>query len=208
MLPKGSNIVRDFGPGVWCLSLYPLRIEDFSFCATDAIVNSDHAKVGCLVCKMFRNSEVVIWMAYTSWPNHLKSTGHINAEANRQQNRILAQATHDRYQQLYSSIPVSLQNPPPVSALRTLHEQFAPFFGEDINGVTASDFVFDETEQQAYFAVEQDQHSVQQQHDDLLRAEVQLLHLEALKEEFEGADDETIPALAEEFRNLGKHPSK
>lgn len=33
------------------------------------------------------------------------------------------------------------------------------------------------------------------------------MHLEALEEEFEGAHDETIPALAEEFQNLGMYTS-
>lgn len=169
MAPKGASIVRDFGPGKWYSSLHLPSIEDFSFYATDAVVNSDHAKVGCLVCKTFRNSDIVVWMAYTSWPNHLKSAGHINAQASQQQNRILAQETHDRYQWLYSSHSVPLQNPPSsISAPRVLREQFAPFSGEDINGVTASDFIFNETEQLAYFSVEQDQDSTRWQHDNFL----------------------------------------
>lgn len=143
-------------------------------------------------------------MAYTSWANHLKSAAHINAQASQQRNQILAQETHQQYQQLYSSHSVPLRNPPPsVAVSHAQRDYFAPLSGEDINGILPTDFEFDEIEREAYFVVGADGNDSAD--DNILRHEVELLHLEALEEEFEGADDETIPALAEEFRDLGKH---
>jgi hypothetical protein len=74
--------------------------------------------------------------------------------------------------------------------------------GYNSNGETSSDFSFTTEEQERLFPgmSDSDQSSCQEQ----LLHEMELLHMQALAEEFEDqVDDETVANIAEDFQNLG-----
>jgi len=74
--------------------------------------------------------------------------------------------------------------------------------GYDPNGVTSANFSFTTEEQDRLFPGTSDGDGPSCQ-EKLLR-EMELLHMQALEEEFEDqADDETVANIAEDFRNLG-----
>jgi hypothetical protein len=181
--------------GIWLLacSIFNLRFKD-------ALVNLAAEKVGCIPCKEARNADFVSWMAFTSWPNHLKTAAHLKAVETRQMNEILAQQAQQQYHALYTSHSVPLQH---ASVTMAPRPAFDVALGEDVNGIAAGDFEFDPMQQESLFPVHLVNMVSSDNQAELLRREIELLHLEALDEEFEGADDETVPRMADEFRELG-----
>lgn len=60
--------------------------------------------------------------------------------------------------------------------------------------MSMDDFAFTLDEQQLYFGQPEEENA-----SDLLQREFDALRLQLLEDEFEGADDETIPRMTEEF---------
>jgi hypothetical protein len=115
-------------------------------------------------------------------------------------NKIHAQKAQQQYHELYTSQGIPLQHAsitlPPCNAS---NPTFNAVLSEDVNGIAPSDFDFDLSQQEALFPVQPFDLVSSEDQTEQLHCETQLLHLEALDEEFEGGDDETIPRMADEF---------
>ncbi|KAJ7916032.1 hypothetical protein B0H13DRAFT_2323730 [Mycena leptocephala] len=80
--------------------------------------------------------------------------------------------------------------------------QFRPILlDEDTNGVSAADFRDIMMEETNYLRAVDEQEDFLAKNTEALRREVENLRLHHLEAEFEGADDETIPQLAQEIRD-------
>ncbi|KAJ7918581.1 hypothetical protein B0H13DRAFT_2434969 [Mycena leptocephala] len=80
--------------------------------------------------------------------------------------------------------------------------QFRPILlDEDTNGVSAADFRDIMMEETNYLRAVDEQEDFLAKNTEALRREVENLRLRHLEAEFEGADDETIPQLAQEIRD-------
>jgi hypothetical protein len=145
-------------------------------------------------------------MVFTSWPNHLKTSTHLKAVETRDANKILAQVAQQQYHDLYTSHSVPLRSASvTIAPSNATNPTFDFALGRDVNGISVDDFEFNTTQQEALFPVHPTNMVASQNQAELLRREIEILHLEALDEEFEGADDETIPQMADEFRELGNY---
>lgn len=196
---------RDLGPGEDSGKISLLKnLPDFEL-KTHCLEN-EHGQVGCLICKEAHSSPSLTWILRPSWKKHLQSPFHLHSVALHASNRQKAEETSQQYSALYSTAPISLQNPlsesvqmpPPLPNLQERPD-------EDCNGVHIGDFDFDFEDQQRLFPTTDSIAVNPEAQVELLRREIELLHLAALDEEFEGADDETIPRMADIFRDLGKH---
>lgn len=96
----------------------------------------------------------------------------------------------------------NLENPSitPVQRRDYAPQPVQPF---DMNGVAASDFEFTTEEQEIFFSTGTS-NDMSIDHSELLRREIELMTLQSVEEEFEGADDETIPSFTDFFRDIGK----
>ncbi|KAJ6569081.1 hypothetical protein B0H19DRAFT_1373408 [Mycena capillaripes] len=99
-------------------------------------------------------------------------------------------------------MPITLLQAPPLPASSAQRAQFRPILhDEDTNGISAADFqdlmmqetnLLGETPEAKNFLVN---------NTEALRREIEILQLQHLEAEFEGADDETVPQLAQEIRD-------
>ncbi|KAJ7692286.1 hypothetical protein B0H17DRAFT_1133290 [Mycena rosella] len=120
-----------------------------------------------------------LWKGHLLAPAHLKSL-QTCADWDRR-----ASERHQQYANLYISHPVNLRDPPaaPVPAL----PQFpAVFSGEDSKGISLEDFG-------DWMMADNRSDTERIANREFLRREIELLHRTDLEEEFEGADDETVP---------------
>jgi hypothetical protein len=84
--------------------------------------------------------------------------------------------------------------------------QFRPILqDEDTNGISATDFQDIMMQELDTLRAEPEPDDFLVQNAEALRREIEILKLQHLEAEFEGADDETIPQLAQEIRDNGKN---
>jgi hypothetical protein len=138
----------------------------------------------------------VSWLLHGSWAKHLALPGHINTKSQRTMNIQLAEQTHQQYEDVYTMHQTTFENPPliPYKQQDTVHRFDYQF---DINGVAASDFEFTAEEQELFFLAGGPSNSID--NDELLCREIEQMVLQSVEDEFEGADDETVPNLADYF---------
>jgi hypothetical protein len=171
-------------------------VHDFSGFQVDSETN----KVLCLACKQATGN--TNWIARASLSSHVKSIAHHKAVDAAQGQQELALEQHRQYTAIYGAAAVSLRNLPPVARPPSIGG-FHSSDDMDLTGASATDDPLSFGEQQFLFPQHADLAIQEQSEVDLLRQEMHLLYLEALDEEFEGAEDQTVPAMAQEFQQLG-----
>lgn len=137
---------------------------------------------------------------------HQKTKKHSAAIAIIQKNQILDQERAQSHAQLFSSVPVSLQNVSadrrpdtyPKSLLTT-----SPLFPEyDINGLGPGDMQISSEEIELFFPGRD--FSSQAEEENILVEEFAALRMAALEEEYlDSANDATIPTVIEQFQSIG-----
>lgn len=142
----------------------------------------------------------------TSWASHVKSKTHSDSLELRARNQQVAIQARDQYANLYHGNTVSLAQPSRIqiqpAPLPTYSSSAS--YGDDVNGINSSDFSFDMIEQDHYFGIPAVDTPVEDAiRQEQLALEIDRLRLATLDEEFEGAEDVTVPCMAEEFRALG-----
>lgn len=161
-------------------------------------------KICCRACHTASGADTRTWIGRASWKKHSESPAHSNALQQAAQSRQQVAATRQQYDSIYSNMPVASLQAPVLSDSRP-RAQFRPILSdEDTNGVAIADF--EDTMMQEADALratpEQDDFVIKNA--ELLRRERELLQLEALDEEFEGADDETIPHFVQDIQENGR----
>ncbi|KAJ7614819.1 hypothetical protein FB45DRAFT_1108964 [Roridomyces roridus] len=158
----------------------------------------DGAKVSCNACHSVTGGTLRVWINRGSWKTHTDSAKHIAAVKSQQESASRAAQTAKQYRTLYSQKPVPLRNPE-ASLSQAPRPRFQPVrVEEDSNGISAADFrelMEDEFEDLQAAPGPEALDSTE-----ILRREMEILQLQYLEEEFEGADDQTIPQLTEDFR--------
>ncbi|KAJ7226406.1 hypothetical protein C8J57DRAFT_1535214 [Mycena rebaudengoi] len=117
-------------------------------------------------------------MNRTSWAKHLKSLAHTRAIQHVAEAWSQQAATHQQYNELTPSTSLNATvMPPDLGPGR--RPQFRPILNDkDTNGISAADF----------------QEIIMQENTEALRREIEILQLQHLETEFEGADDENYPS--------------
>ncbi|KAJ7825594.1 hypothetical protein B0H13DRAFT_1918579, partial [Mycena leptocephala] len=169
----------------------------------NCVVEEGTGKVYCLACHNSSGANFPSMINRSSWANHIKSPAHSLAvqqvaEAQKQQ-----AATHQQYNDLYNMPRTFLDTPSlPTDLGLGRRAQFRPILlDEDTNGVSAADFRDIMMEETNYLRAVDEQEDFLAKNTEALRREVENLRLRHLEAEFEGADDETIPQLAQEIRD-------
>jgi hypothetical protein len=173
---------------------------------SDCVLEEGTGKVYCLACHNSSGANFPSLINRSSWATHIKSPAHSLAvqqvaEAQKQQ-----AATHQQYNDLYNMPRTFLDTPSlPTDLGLGRRAQFRPILlDEDTNGVSAADFRDIMMEETNYLRAVDEQEDFLAKNTEALRREVENLRLRHLEAEFEGADDETIPQLAQEIRDNGK----
>jgi hypothetical protein len=137
-------------------------------------------------------------MNRTSWRKHLDGAPH---KAAVQKIATLAEtsaAINANYDQIYGMASTSLRTPSVPHNYAPARAHFRPILDEDTNGISTADF--DElTHNSGMDHSKAREEEAALRNAELLAREIELLQLRHLDEEFEDADDETIPHFTETF---------
>ncbi|KAJ7261647.1 hypothetical protein C8J57DRAFT_1514165 [Mycena rebaudengoi] len=168
----------------------------------DCVEDPQTGKVSCQICHGTR-SGACTWISRGSWKKHIDTPAHKAAKERTLEAAQAALRINNQYNDLYRMASTSLQAPPVAPNSAPPRPHFRPILDEDSNGVSTSDFDDIIMQQSDNFYRNQVATPIVD-YTETLRREIELLKLRHLEEEFEGADDETVPQLAEELRNNGK----
>lgn len=164
--------------------------------------NLPTGKVCCRICHDASGAVVPTWMWRSGSKKHLEAGTHLLAAAQLAERNKIHAETRQQYGEIYNMAATSLQAPSMPVNSGPPRPQFRPILDEDSNGISAADF------QELMMQEVDDLRSVPQpeqvNNDDILRREVELLRLRHLEQEFEGADDETVPQFIQEIRANGE----
>ncbi|KAJ6467234.1 hypothetical protein DFH09DRAFT_1345630 [Mycena vulgaris] len=130
-----------------------------------------------------------------SWNNHQGSVGHLKSVQSCADSDKYTLEMHQQYYNLYASHPVNLRDPP-LAPMPTAPHFPAVFPDEDSNGISLEDFDI------WMLADNQCDAEPRLSNEELMRREIELMHRSYLEDEFEGADDETLPMFLEELDDL------
>jgi hypothetical protein len=206
MAKKGAKL-KDLGPSkIAATQVFSLLDSPNHAIFSDCVIEEGTAKVYCLVCHTSSGANFPSLINRSSWASHIKSPAHSLAIQQVAEAQKKQAVTHQQYNDLYNMPSTSLNTPLlPTDLGLGRRAQFRPILlNEDTNGVSAADFrdiMMEETN--CLHAIEE-QEDFLAKNAEALRREVENMRLHHLEAEFEGADDETIPRLAQEIRDNGK----
>ncbi|KAF5374921.1 hypothetical protein D9758_000015 [Tetrapyrgos nigripes] len=182
--------------------LYPVSKTQKENLGTDARRHPITGQVSCNICET-AYMELASWMLEGSYrKRHLSSKKHTDAiKILTEQDRNCKMA-QQQYQSLYNAPAITLtDNPPPLVT-------FLPAWGSssdfDINGVCDTDFQLTPEEAAAYFPSVASPQSTQVQQEAFMQEELERLRFIALEDGFVGDQDDTVPALIQEFQSVGR----
>ncbi|KAJ6587553.1 hypothetical protein DFH09DRAFT_230353 [Mycena vulgaris] len=166
------------------------------------LVDEPTGKVCCLLCETVSGGDTHNWMNRASWKKHLESSAHLHSLEHVAQTQQTQAATHQQYNNVYSMSSTSLQAPVLPDNPGPRRPQFRPVLpDEDMNGVSTADF--DDLMMQEVDNLRALPELALADNSETLRREIEILNIQSLEDEFEGADDETIPQFVQEIRDNG-----
>ncbi|KAF7343015.1 hypothetical protein MVEN_01731700 [Mycena venus] len=165
-------------------------------------VGEGTGKVYCRICHIASGTDIPSIINRTSWAKHLQSPTHSLgvqqvAEAKKKQ-----ADTRRQYDELYTMHSAPLQVPVLQPEFNSRQARFRPILlDEDMNGISSADFQDVMMQELDTLRAEPEPDDFLVQNAEALRREIEILQLQHLEAEFEGADDETIPRIAQEIRD-------
>ncbi|KAJ7444255.1 hypothetical protein B0H11DRAFT_2250136 [Mycena galericulata] len=157
-------------------------------------------KICCRVCHKASGADTRTWIARTSWKKHVQSPAHSKSLEQAAQTQKVEAETRQQYISVYS-MPSTILQAPSSSDTSVPRAQFRPILDEDTNGISMTDFE-DVMMREIDYSPEPD--TFLADNAEILRRERELLLLDHLEEEFEGADDETVPNFIQDIYDNGK----
>lgn len=144
-------------------------------------------------------------MGRSSWKKHVKdSQKHLSIVRGMQEAAQNAESVNTQYKEMYSMASTSLRTPAPAPAMAP-RAHFHPILDEDTNGIGAEDFAMEDfVMEEATVNFTELAAETRAKNATILRREIELLMLMHLEDEFEGAEDETIPHFTQDILDNSK----
>lgn len=184
-------------------------IDSHILIITGCLVDENSTKVSCRICHIASGAQSRTWINRASWKKHLEAPAHLLAIQRTTETQERQADTHRQYNDMYSMPTTSLQTPAFLTTSGASRAHFRPILDdEDTNGVSAADFqdiMMQEVNALHAGVTEPDDFMLKNV--EALRREIEILKLQHLEAEFEGADDETVPQFVQEIRDNSKGPS-